>query len=75
MKLFCKKHNIDVPDMNACYVDRRGRAHYQQVDFTIEYHYRLDIFCAAINFQLQELNRRFNEHAVELLILASTLDP
>jgi len=24
---------------------------------------------------LQELNRRFNEHAVELLILGSALDP
>jgi hypothetical protein len=35
----------------------------------------VDIFCASIDSQLQELNRRFNEHAVELLILGSTLDP
>ena len=35
----------------------------------------MDIFCAAIDSQLQELNHRFNEHAVELLVLSSTLDP
>jgi hypothetical protein len=32
-------------------------------------------FCPAIYSQLQELNRRFSEHIVELLILSSTLDP
>jgi hypothetical protein len=61
--------------MNARYVERRGRARHQQADFTIEQHYRVDIFCASIDSQLQELNRRFSEHAVELLILGSALDP
>jgi hypothetical protein len=32
-------------------------------------------FYAAIDSQLQELNRRFSEQAVELLILSSALDP
>jgi hypothetical protein len=53
VKSFCKKRDIDVPDMNACYVERRGRARHQQVDFTIEHHYRVYIFCAAIDSQLQ----------------------
>jgi hypothetical protein len=75
VKSFCNKRNIDVPDMNACYVERRGRARHQQADFTIEHHYRVDIFCAAIDSQLQELNRRFSEQAMELLILGSALDP
>jgi hypothetical protein len=35
----------------------------------------VDIFCAAIDFQLQELNRRFSEQVVELLILGLALDP
>jgi hypothetical protein len=35
----------------------------------------VDIFYAAIDFQLQELNRQFSEDAVELLILGSALDP
>jgi hypothetical protein len=47
----------------------------KRVDFTIEQHYRVDIFCASIDSQLQELNRRFSEHAVELLIIDSALDP
>ncbi|XP_059458258.1 uncharacterized protein LOC132187841 [Corylus avellana] len=74
-QLFCNKRNIDVPDMNAGYIERRGRACNQQVDFTIEHHYRVDIFCATIDSQLQELNHRFSEHAVELHILGSALDP
>jgi len=61
--------------MNAHYVERRGRASHQQADFTIERHYRVNIFCASIDSQLQELNRRFSEHALELLILGSALDP
>jgi hypothetical protein len=35
----------------------------------------VDIFCAAIDSQLQKLNRQFSEHTVELLILGSALDP
>jgi hypothetical protein len=50
-------------------------AMHQQADFTIEQHYQVDIFCASIDSQLQELNRRFSEHVVELLILDSALDP
>jgi hypothetical protein len=75
VKSFCNKCNIDMPDMNVRYVERRGRAHHQQADFIIEHHYCMDIFCVAIDSQLQELNRRFSEQAVELLILVSALDP
>jgi hypothetical protein len=75
VKSFCEKRNIDVPDMNARYVERRGLARHQQADFIIEQHYRVNIFCASIDSQLQELNHRFSEHAVELLILGSALDP
>jgi hypothetical protein len=75
VKSFCEKHNIDVPDINARYVERRGRARHQQADFTIEQHYRVDIFYASIDSQLQELNHWFSEHAMELLILSSALDP
>ncbi|KAH9708287.1 TTF-type domain-containing protein [Citrus sinensis] len=60
---FCKAHNIDIPDMNA------------QDNFTMEQHYRVNIFYAAIDSQLQELNIRFNDSSVELLMLSSVLDP
>ncbi|XP_043810981.1 uncharacterized protein LOC122723268 [Manihot esculenta] len=72
---FCKLVNIYAPNLNAFYVARRERARYQQDEITIEYHYRIDIFNAVINSQLQELNNKFNYHIVELLSLSSVLDP
>ncbi|KAK4557712.1 hypothetical protein RGQ29_007467 [Quercus rubra] len=59
---FCEKHRIDILDMNAHNV-------------TNEHHYRVNIFYATIDSQLQELNYRFNEDAMELLRLSSTLEP
>jgi len=41
----------------------------------VEHHYHFDIFNATIDFQLQELDNRFSEGAMKLLILSSTLDP
>ncbi|KAL4620489.1 hypothetical protein ACB092_06G158100 [Castanea dentata] len=75
MKSCCEARDIDVLDMNARYVERGGLARYQQDDFAIEHHYRVDIFYAAIDSILQELNHRFSKHAVELLNLSSALDP
>ena len=67
---FGKECGIDVPDMNACYVTRFGRAHHQQEDFRNEYYYKVDIFKAGIDSQFQELNHRFTEHAMELFMLS-----
>ena len=72
---FCKERGLDVPDMNARYVARFGRSCHQQEDFRNEHYYKVDIFNAGIDSQLQELNHRFSEHAMELLTLSSTLDP
>ncbi|TYH12885.1 hypothetical protein ES288_A06G101500v1 [Gossypium darwinii] len=44
-------------------------------DVTVEHHYRVDIFFATIDTQLQELKSRFNENVVELLTLTTALDP
>lgn len=67
---FCKAHNIDIPYMNAQYIARQGRARNKKDDFTMEHHYRVHIFYAAIDSQLQELNIRFNDSSVELLMLS-----
>ncbi|XP_073024379.1 uncharacterized protein [Primulina eburnea] len=75
VKSFCVARNIDVPDFSAQYVDRRGRARRHQGNFTIEHHYRVDLFYATIDSQMQEINVRFNEDAVELLMLSSALNP
>ncbi|XP_062009162.1 uncharacterized protein LOC133725793 [Rosa rugosa] len=52
-----------------------GRLSQQQNCVTIEHYYRVEIFSAVIDFQLMELNSRFNEQTRELLILSSSLDP
>ncbi|XP_050256951.1 uncharacterized protein LOC126702324 [Quercus robur] len=72
---FCEKHCIDILDMNARYVARRGRARNQQDNVTNKHHYRVNIFYATIYSQLQELNYWFNEDAMELLRLSSALEP
>ena len=61
--------------MNARYVPRRGRACNQQDNITIKHHYRINIFYATIDSQLQELNYQFNENAMDLLRLSSALEP
>ncbi|KAM5580829.1 hypothetical protein ABKV19_010171 [Rosa sericea] len=72
---FCEKHDIDMPDMNACYKDGTGCGCQQRGFITVEHHYRIDVFNALVDFQLSELNRRFSDQTSELLILSSTLDP
>ncbi|XP_021806530.1 uncharacterized protein LOC110750491 [Prunus avium] len=73
--LFCKKHDIDMPDMNAQYKVGTCRSCQHKDNITVEHHYHFDIFNDAIDFELAELNSRFSEWAMELLILSSALQP
>ncbi|XP_060974576.1 uncharacterized protein LOC115696633 [Cannabis sativa] len=75
VKSFCEPVNIPMPDFNAHYTTKRGRNRGEQDAITVEHYYRVDLFNAVINFQLQELNNKFNDSTVELLILSSALDP
>ena len=67
VKSFCKAIYISVPNFNAPYVAKQGRARHQQDDITVKQYYKIDS-------QLQELNDKFNDNTVELLILSSFLD-
>ncbi|KAI3715575.1 hypothetical protein L6452_22561 [Arctium lappa] len=71
---FCNCNCIPVPDMNGVYKDIIWSRH-KKDNVTIEHHYRVDVFIAAIDSQLQELNSRFNESVTELLRLSVALDP
>ncbi|XP_016169718.1 zinc finger MYM-type protein 1-like [Arachis ipaensis] len=73
--LFCEKHEVEVPDMNAMHIPRRGRTRKIVDQISVEHHYRVNLFLARIDTQLQEINGRFNDNMVELLTLSSTLDP
>ncbi|XP_074327091.1 uncharacterized protein LOC141665032 [Apium graveolens] len=70
----CAKYKIDVPDMNARYMDGI-RSVRQRDDISVEHHYHYDIFNSAIDFQLEELHYRFNDTVVQLLRLSSSLEP
>lgn len=71
--LFCKKHDIPVPDMSSFYVDFiRSR---KEDETSVKHHYQYDVFTVAVDQQLQELNSRFSEQTTELLILCTSLDP
>ncbi|KAK9723922.1 hypothetical protein RND81_05G034400 [Saponaria officinalis] len=61
--------------MSSTYIERRGRVRRQHDNFTIEAHYKINMFCAAIDVQLQELNHSCNEKSVELLTLSCALEP
>ena len=39
------------------------------------YHYRVELFYTVIDMQLQELNNRFNEVNMKLLLYAASLNP
>jgi len=71
---FCEKHDIEVPNFGASYVARQGPRH-QKDHITVEHYFRVEIFFVTIDKQLQELNCRFNDQAMELLILSFALDP
>ncbi|GFY98023.1 subtilase family protein [Actinidia rufa] len=71
----CTQYDIEMPMMDARYKEFTGRSCQQRDHITMEHHYRVDIFNAVIDFQLGELNNRFNEGAMELLVLSSALEP
>ncbi|CAL2276646.1 unnamed protein product [Prunus armeniaca] len=59
--LFCKKHDIDMLDMNAQYKVGTGHSCQQKDNITVEHRYHFDIFNDAIDFQLAELNSSLAE--------------
>ncbi|XP_034920185.2 uncharacterized protein [Populus alba] len=75
VQFVCIKYEIDIPHMNASYKKATGRSCQQQGSVTVYQHYHYDIFNSTIDFQLEELNSRFNDETVELLVLSSALEP
>jgi hypothetical protein len=72
---FCVEHDVDIPDMEATYILRDGRARRQPDHFTTERYLRMEIYRATIDSQLTELNIRFNEKVMDLLSVSVTLIP
>ncbi|XP_010667184.1 uncharacterized protein LOC104884256 [Beta vulgaris subsp. vulgaris] len=71
---FCNRHGTLVPDMQASYSDLI-RARRNKDNISMEHHYKIDVFTATMDQQLQELNSRFSEKRTELLVLSASLNP
>ncbi|KDO39188.1 hypothetical protein CISIN_1g043976mg [Citrus sinensis] len=71
---FCEKHFIRVPVMEKMFLTP-GRSRRRAQEITNMHHYRIDLFCAILDMQLQELNSRFNEVNTELLLCLACLCP
>ncbi|ESR60034.1 hypothetical protein CICLE_v10017601mg [Citrus x clementina] len=69
---FCAKHDIDVPNMDDMFVDR-GRSRRKAQEITNLHRYRVELYYAVLDMQLQELNSRFNETNTELLLCLACL--
>jgi hypothetical protein len=74
VKDFCNIRLISIPDMSASFADLI-RSRRKEDSVTVEHHYRVDLFNAIIDFQLNELNSRFSEQATELIKLSASLNP
>jgi hypothetical protein len=72
---FCVDHGIDIPDMKEPYILRGGRARRQADYFTKERYFRVEVFRATLDSQLNELNLKFNEKVMGLLSISVTLIP
>ncbi|XP_022853547.1 uncharacterized protein LOC111374996 [Olea europaea var. sylvestris] len=70
MKIFFLRNDVDIPYLNSFYKIGCPRE-----EVTLEHHYHFNVFNEAIDFQLMEINTRFNELLVELLSLTIALDP
>ncbi|KAJ9186530.1 hypothetical protein P3X46_002092 [Hevea brasiliensis] len=76
VKAFCSKNEIDIPSLEGIYTRSRSKYRHQgNSPITIEHHFKVDIFCATIDCQLQELNSGFCDRALELITLSSSLNP
>ncbi|XP_024196096.1 zinc finger MYM-type protein 1-like [Rosa chinensis] len=69
---FCCQYDIIMLDMSAPY-KKSTRAYEQNI--TNEHYYQVNILNAVIDFQLAELDSRFADNSLELLLLSATLDP
>ncbi|XP_073313459.1 uncharacterized protein [Primulina huaijiensis] len=70
----CENNGIEIPDMNAWYRSATEISSQQRDSIIFEHHYRFDVFNAAIDIQVEELNSRFDDGAVEIFRLSSALE-
>jgi hypothetical protein len=71
---FCNKHEIKVPKMDK-EVNERGTSTRRRHKVTNKHYYHVEIYLAAIDAILVEMNHSFSEVSSELLVCMSSLNP
>ncbi|XP_052138844.1 uncharacterized protein LOC127757385 [Oryza glaberrima] len=71
---FYNKHEIKVPKMDK-EVNERGASTRRRHKVTNKHYYHVEIYLAAIDAILVEMNHRFSEVSSELLVCMSSLNP
>ena len=71
---FCGINEIVVPNMDDIFL-AQGRSRNKAHGMKNLLYYRVELFYAIIDMQLQELNNRFTESNTELLLCMSCLSP
>ncbi|KAJ1294689.1 hypothetical protein BS78_01G165000 [Paspalum vaginatum] len=74
VKSFCIEKKIPVPNMDVA-IPRWGRSRLDGNLITQEHHYRVDTFLATLDAIITEMDHRFNEVSLELLVCFACLDP
>ncbi|XP_075095473.1 uncharacterized protein LOC107785324 [Nicotiana tabacum] len=70
---FCDKNGIMIPKMDEKY--GLGKSKRKSSTVTYSHHLNVEVFCAAIDLQLSELNNRFSEVNTDLLLGMASLSP
>nr|XP_016469117.1 PREDICTED: uncharacterized protein LOC107791543 [Nicotiana tabacum] len=70
---FCDKNGIVIPKIDEKY--GLGKSKHKSSTVTYSHHLHVDVFCAAIDFQLSELNKHFSEVNTDLLLGMASLSP
>ena len=70
--VFCSEYDISFPDISSPY--KKGLRNSEN-NITNEHYYRFNILYSVIDFQLAELNSRFTESCLEILVLSASFDP
>ncbi|KAJ1257010.1 hypothetical protein BS78_K238300 [Paspalum vaginatum] len=74
VKTFCAKNEIEVPDMDKK-INAGGTSTRRRQKVTNMHFYHVEIFLAAVDAILSEMNHRFGEVSSELLVCMASLNP
>ncbi|XP_070031551.1 uncharacterized protein [Nicotiana tomentosiformis] len=71
VSLFCDKNGIVIPKMDEKYA--LGKLKCKSSNVTYSYHLYVEVFCAAIDLELSELNNCFSEVNIDLVLGMASL--